>query len=101
MEPPAHMFRWTTPANGNKPTPASGTWTRSDVLELQVVPGGTTILGKPPGLSSYQIVNKGEDALIHYPLEMKCLMSCAIADIGMMIYYVDEVLVPLNEGLSC
>ncbi|TXG66362.1 hypothetical protein EZV62_007637 [Acer yangbiense] len=41
-------------------------------------------------LSSTQFVNKGEEALIYYPLEKKSLLSWIQGEIGLKIFYVDE-----------
>ncbi|KAJ7976406.1 C2 domain-containing protein [Quillaja saponaria] len=45
-------------------------------------------------LSSTQFVKKGEEALMYYPLEKKYLLSWIQGDIGLKIYYVDEVIPP-------
>lgn len=45
-------------------------------------------------LSSSQFVRKGEEALIYYPLEKKNLFSWVQGDIGLRIYYFDEVIIP-------
>ncbi|XP_057466585.1 multiple C2 domain and transmembrane region protein 16 [Actinidia eriantha] len=45
-------------------------------------------------LSSRQFVRKGEEALIYYPLEKKHLFSWIQGEIGLKIYYVDEVAPP-------
>lgn len=42
-------------------------------------------------LSSGQSVKKGEEALIYYPLEKKYLLSWIRGEIGLKIYYVDDV----------
>lgn len=42
-------------------------------------------------LNSSQFVVKGEEALIYFPLEKKSLFSWIQGDIGLKIYYVDEV----------
>lgn len=42
-------------------------------------------------LSSGQFVKKGEEALIYYPLEKKYLLSWVQGEIGLKIYYADEV----------
>ncbi|KAH1083139.1 hypothetical protein J1N35_022900 [Gossypium stocksii] len=42
-------------------------------------------------LSSGQFVKKGEEALIYYPLENKYLLSWIHGEIGLKIYYVDDV----------
>ncbi|KAK0601835.1 hypothetical protein LWI29_027853 [Acer saccharum] len=41
-------------------------------------------------LSSTQFVNKGEEALIYYPLQKKSLLSWIQGEIGLKIFYVDE-----------
>ncbi|KAH7661595.1 Phosphoribosyltransferase C-terminal protein [Dioscorea alata] len=41
-------------------------------------------------LDSRQFVNKGEEALIHFPLEKKSFFSWIRGEIGLKIYYVDE-----------
>ncbi|XP_042512606.1 FT-interacting protein 7 [Macadamia integrifolia] len=45
-------------------------------------------------LSSTQFVRKGEEALIFFPLEKKSLFSWVQGEIGLKIYYVDEVVPP-------
>jgi hypothetical protein len=45
-------------------------------------------------LNSTQFVRKGEEALIYFPLEKKSLFSWIQGDIGLRIYYVDEVVQP-------
>ncbi|KAL3573791.1 hypothetical protein D5086_024404 [Populus alba] len=45
-------------------------------------------------LSSSQFVRKGEEALIYYPLEKKYLFSWTQGEIGLRIYYQDEVTPP-------
>lgn len=45
-------------------------------------------------LSSSHFVKKGEDALIYFPLEKKNFFSWIQGDIGLKIFYVDEVLPP-------
>lgn len=45
-------------------------------------------------LSSSQIVRKGEEALIYFPLEKKYLLSWIQGEIGLKIYYVDEEIPP-------
>ncbi|KAF3441254.1 hypothetical protein FNV43_RR15167 [Rhamnella rubrinervis] len=45
-------------------------------------------------LSSSQFVNKGEEALIYFPLEKKSLFNWIQGDIGLKVYYVDEVVLP-------
>ncbi|KAJ0982587.1 hypothetical protein J5N97_010842 [Dioscorea zingiberensis] len=47
-------------------------------------------------LDSRHFVNKGEEALIHFPLEKKSFFSWIRGDIGLKIYYVDEP-VPVPE----
>ncbi|KAH7571690.1 hypothetical protein ACOSQ2_014652 [Xanthoceras sorbifolium] len=42
-------------------------------------------------LSSTQFVRKGEEALIYYPLERKSLLTWIQGEIGLKIFYVDEV----------
>ncbi|XP_024983600.1 protein QUIRKY [Cynara cardunculus var. scolymus] len=42
-------------------------------------------------LNSRQFVKKGEEALIYYPLEKKHLFSWIQGEIGLKIYFVDEV----------
>ncbi|XP_077247686.1 C2 calcium/lipid-binding plant phosphoribosyltransferase family protein [Tasmannia lanceolata] len=42
-------------------------------------------------LDSAQFVRKGEDALIYFPLEKKSFFSWIRGEIGLKIYYVDEV----------
>ncbi|KAL0374723.1 UNVERIFIED_CONTAM: protein QUIRKY [Sesamum radiatum] len=71
-----------------------------DVLELDVFHdknvGPTTrnnFLGRVR-LSSRQFVKKGEEALIYYPLEKKSLFSWIQGEIGLKIYFVDEVVPP-------
>ncbi|KAK4414822.1 protein QUIRKY [Sesamum alatum] len=71
-----------------------------DVLELDVFHdkhvGPTTrnnFLGRVK-LSSRQFVKKGEEALIYYPLEKKSFFSWIQGEIGLKIYFVDEVVPP-------
>ncbi|KAM1395845.1 hypothetical protein ACFX2I_013608 [Malus domestica] len=45
-------------------------------------------------LSSTQFVKKGEEALIYFPLEKKSFFSWIQGEIGLKIYYVDEVVPP-------
>lgn len=45
-------------------------------------------------LNSTQFVRKGEEALIYFPLEKKSLLSWIQGEIGLRIYYVDEVVPP-------
>uniref|UniRef100_A0A6N2NHY9 C2 domain-containing protein n=1 Tax=Salix viminalis TaxID=40686 RepID=A0A6N2NHY9_SALVM len=45
-------------------------------------------------LSSSQFVRRGEEALIYYPLEKKYALSFIQGDIGLKIYYQDEVIPP-------
>ncbi|KAK9290866.1 hypothetical protein L1049_009044 [Liquidambar formosana] len=45
-------------------------------------------------LNSAQFVRKGEEALIYFPLEKKSLFSWIQGEIGLKIYYVDEVVPP-------
>ncbi|CAK7341473.1 unnamed protein product [Dovyalis caffra] len=45
-------------------------------------------------LGSSQFVRKGEEALIYYPLEKKYLLSWIQGEIGLKIYYQDEVIPP-------
>ncbi|VFQ89253.1 unnamed protein product [Cuscuta campestris] len=45
-------------------------------------------------LDSTQFVKKGEEALIHYPLGKKNLFHWVRGDIGLKIYFVDEVVPP-------
>ncbi|KAL0346928.1 UNVERIFIED_CONTAM: protein QUIRKY [Sesamum calycinum] len=74
-----------------------------DMLELDVFHdknvGPTTrnnFLGRVR-LSSRQFVKKGEEALIYYPLEKKSLLSWIQGEIGLKIYFVDEVVPPPEE----
>ncbi|KAK9068519.1 hypothetical protein SSX86_012633 [Deinandra increscens subsp. villosa] len=46
-------------------------------------------------LNSRQFVKKGEEALIYYPLEKKHLFSWVQGEIGLKIYFTDEVPPPL------
>ncbi|XP_073317654.1 multiple C2 domain and transmembrane region protein 16 [Primulina huaijiensis] len=71
-----------------------------DMLELDVlhdrILGPTTrnnFLGRVK-LSSRQFVKKGEEALIYYPLEKKNLFSWIQGEIGLRIYFVDEIATP-------
>ncbi|KAF7819264.1 protein QUIRKY [Senna tora] len=48
-------------------------------------------------LSSSQIVQKGEEALIYFPLQKKSLLSWIQGEIGLKIYYVDEEIPPAEE----
>ncbi|OMO67933.1 C2 calcium-dependent membrane targeting [Corchorus capsularis] len=72
----------------------------SDMLELDVYHDknhGPTSRNNCLGrikLSSGQFVKKGEEALIYYPLEKKYLLSWVRGEIGLKIYYVDEVVSP-------
>ncbi|KAJ6763067.1 hypothetical protein OIU79_023752 [Salix purpurea] len=45
-------------------------------------------------LSSSQFVRRGEEALIYYPLEKKYMLSFIQGEIGLKIYYQDEVIPP-------
>uniref|UniRef100_A0A5B6YP03 C2 domain-containing protein n=1 Tax=Davidia involucrata TaxID=16924 RepID=A0A5B6YP03_DAVIN len=45
-------------------------------------------------LDSRQFVKKGEEALIYYPLEKKHLFNWIQGDIGLKIYFMDEVVPP-------
>ncbi|KAL6005134.1 hypothetical protein ACLOJK_005696 [Asimina triloba] len=45
-------------------------------------------------LNAAQFVQKGEEALVHYPLEKKSFFSWIQGEIGLKIYYVDEVIPP-------
>ncbi|KAI5679713.1 hypothetical protein M9H77_00940 [Catharanthus roseus] len=45
-------------------------------------------------LNSRQFVKKGEEALIYYPLEKKNLFSWIQGEIGLKIYFVDEIATP-------
>ncbi|XWS58538.1 hypothetical protein CRYUN_Cryun08bG0042500 [Craigia yunnanensis] len=69
----------------------------NDMLELDVYHDknhGPTSRNNSLGrikLSSGQFVKKGEEALIYYPLEKKYLLSWIRGEIGLKIYYVDEV----------
>ncbi|CAI9097503.1 OLC1v1033942C1 [Oldenlandia corymbosa var. corymbosa] len=81
--------------NVGKPSDVFG-----DMLELDVFHdrniGPTTrnnFLGRVR-LSSRQFVKKGEEALIYYPLEKKNFLSWIQGEIGLKIYFVDEVVPP-------
>ncbi|XP_059280879.1 multiple C2 domain and transmembrane region protein 16 [Lycium ferocissimum] len=81
--------------NVGKPSDVFG-----DVLELDVyhdkLIGPTTrnnFLGRVK-LSARQFVKKGEEALIYYPLEKKNLLSWISGEIGLKIYFVEEVVPP-------
>ncbi|CAK9181044.1 unnamed protein product [Ilex paraguariensis] len=81
--------------NVGKPSDVFG-----DMLELDVYHdknvGPTTrdnFLGRVR-LSSRQFVRKGEEALIYYPLEKKKLFSWIQGEIGLKIYFVDEIVPP-------
>ncbi|XVF42574.1 hypothetical protein PTKIN_Ptkin01aG0374600 [Pterospermum kingtungense] len=69
----------------------------NDMLELDVYHDrnhGPTSRNNSLGrirLNSGQFVKKGEEALIYYPLEKKYLLSWIRGEIGLKIYYVDEV----------
>ncbi|KAB2058659.1 hypothetical protein ES319_A11G248600v1 [Gossypium barbadense] len=69
----------------------------SDLLELDVYHDknhGPTSRQNSLGrlkLSSGQFVKKGEEALIYYPLEKKYLLSWIRGEIGLKIYYVNDV----------
>ncbi|KAK5785789.1 FT-interacting protein 7 [Gossypium arboreum] len=69
----------------------------SDMLELDVYHDknhGPTSRQNSLGrlkLSSGQFVKKGEEALIYYPLEKKYLLSWIRGEIGLKIYYVNDV----------
>ncbi|PON49139.1 C2 domain containing protein, partial [Parasponia andersonii] len=74
-----------------------------DVLEINVFHdknhGPTTrnnFLGRLR-LNSAQFVKKGEEALVYLPLEKKHLFSFIQGDIGLKIYYADEVVPPPPE----
>ncbi|KAL6880171.1 hypothetical protein ACP4OV_011736 [Aristida adscensionis] len=45
-------------------------------------------------LDARQLVRKGEEALIYFPLEKKSFFSWVRGDIGLKVYYVDEPLAP-------
>ncbi|GMH23018.1 hypothetical protein Nepgr_024861 [Nepenthes gracilis] len=45
-------------------------------------------------LNSSQFVKKGEEALMYFPLEKKYFLSWIQGELGMKIYYVDEVVPP-------
>ncbi|KAL1549514.1 Multiple C2 domain and transmembrane region protein 16 [Salvia divinorum] len=71
-----------------------------DMLELDVFHdknvGPTTrsnFLGRVR-LSATQFVKRGEEALIYYPLEKKSLLSWIQGEIGLKIYFSDEVAPP-------
>ncbi|XP_057778894.1 multiple C2 domain and transmembrane region protein 16 [Salvia miltiorrhiza] len=71
-----------------------------DMLELDVFHdknvGPTTrsnFLGRVR-LSATQFVKRGEEALIYYPLEKKSLLSWIQGEIGLKIYFSDEVVPP-------
>lgn len=71
-----------------------------DVLEMNVYHDKTlgptrrsNFLGRVR-LSSRQFVWKGEEALIYYPLGKKHLFSWVQGELGLKIYYVDEVVPP-------
>ncbi|GFP87498.1 c2 and gram domain-containing protein at1g03370 [Phtheirospermum japonicum] len=71
-----------------------------DMLELDVFHdknvGPTTrnnFLGRVR-LSSTQFVKKGEEALIYYPLEKKNLLSWIQGQIGLKIYFADDLVPP-------
>ncbi|KAL8483869.1 hypothetical protein ACS0TY_026521 [Phlomoides rotata] len=71
-----------------------------DTLELDVFHdknvGPTTrnnFLGRVR-LTSTQFVKKGEEALIYYPLEKKSLITWIQGEIGLKIYFADEVALP-------
>ncbi|KAL4560630.1 hypothetical protein LXL04_032783 [Taraxacum kok-saghyz] len=53
----------------------------------------TNFLGRVR-LNSQQFVKKGEEALIYYPLEKKHLFSWIQGEIGLKIYFVDDVAPP-------
>ncbi|XP_027068687.1 multiple C2 domain and transmembrane region protein 16 [Coffea arabica] len=81
--------------NVGKPSDVLG-----DMLELEMYHdrkvGPTTrnhFLGRLK-LSSRQFVRKGEEALIYYPLEKKTLFSWIQGEIGLKIYFADEVIPP-------
>ncbi|KAL3535978.1 hypothetical protein ACH5RR_004439 [Cinchona calisaya] len=81
--------------NVGKPSDVFG-----DVLEMEMYHdrkvGPTTrnnFLGRMR-LCSRQFVKKGEEALIYYPLEKKHLFSWIQGEIGLKIYFVDEVVPP-------
>ncbi|ESW17958.1 hypothetical protein PHAVU_006G001700 [Phaseolus vulgaris] len=71
-----------------------------DMLELDVYHDkkyGATRRNNSLGrirLSSSQFVNKGEEALVYYELEKKHLLSMIQGEIGLKIYYVNELAVP-------
>lgn len=77
-----------------------------DMLELDVYHdkniGPTTrnnFLGRVR-LSSRQFVKKGEEALIYYPLEKKNLFSWVQGEIGLKIYFSDDVVPPPPPATS-
>lgn len=72
----------------------------SDVLEVSIYHDknfGPTrrsnFLGRI-AIGSSQFVKKGEEALIHYPLQRKDLFSWVRGEIGLKIYYADEEVPP-------
>ncbi|WMV08980.1 hypothetical protein MTR67_002365 [Solanum verrucosum] len=81
--------------NVGKPSDVFG-----DMLELDVYHdksiGPTTrnnFLGRIR-LSATQFVKKGEEALIYYPLEKKYWFSWISGEIGLKIYFVEQLVVP-------
>ncbi|KAK0601511.1 hypothetical protein LWI29_024924 [Acer saccharum] len=51
-------------------------------------------------LSSTHFVTKGEEALIYYPLEKKSLLSWVQGEIGLKVFYVDELPLPLEQTIG-
>lgn len=81
--------------NVGKPSTVFGDMLEVDVYHDKNI-GPTTrnnFLGRVR-LDSRQFVKKGEEALIYYPLEKKNLFSYIQGEIGLKIYYSDEVVPP-------
>lgn len=81
--------------NVGKPSDVFGDMLEVDVNHDKTL-GPTTrhnFLGRVR-LNSQQFVKKGEEALIYYPLEKKHLFSWIQGEIGLKIYFVDDVAPP-------
>ncbi|KAJ8528921.1 hypothetical protein K7X08_030661 [Anisodus acutangulus] len=81
--------------NVGKPSDVLGDMLELDIYHDKFI-GPTTrnnFLGRVK-LSATQFVKKGEEALIYYPLEKKYWFSWISGEIGLKIYFVEEVVAP-------
>ncbi|CAN4092533.1 unnamed protein product [Withania somnifera] len=81
--------------NVGKPSDVLGDMLELDVYHDKFI-GPTTrnnFLGRVK-LSATQFVKKGEEALIYYPLEKKYWFSWISGEIGLKIYFIDQVVSP-------